>query len=312
MTVSDGGRAQGKRPAVGLGMVAAICGFLILPFGDAIGKILVLQDIAVVQVTWGRWFFHALLLTPFVLIGHGRVAFKIPNPLLQFCRAAALAIATVFFFAALKIIPLANATAVLFVAPLIVVALSAVFLKEQVGMRRWGAVIVGLGGVLLIIRPTAGTGGDGVDVVGALLAFGAALGFALYIVLTRRAAGKASPVVALWWMGLVGMLLTSFFAFPNWQPLSLEQWGMLGGLGLAMVTGHLLVFWAADRIEASALAVTPYLEMVTSTMLGFFVFGDFPALFTWVGCGIVIAAGLFVAWREHVATAKSRATGTLH
>lgn len=293
--------------SVGLGMAAAIAAFLLLPVGDAIGKFLVTQDLAVAQVTWGRWFFHSLLLTPLVLLRYGRAALRVPNPALQFCRAAALAVATVFFFWSLRHIPLANATAVLFVAPLLVVALSAVFLGEKVGPRRWGAVAAGLAGVLLIIRPGAG-GGDGANgeiaQLGAFLALGAAICFALYMVLTRRAAGHAPPLVALWWMGLVGVVLTAAFALPNWQAPTLPQWGLMAGIGVVMLGGHLMIFWAADRIEASALAVTPYLEMVTSTVLGYLVFGDFPAVLTWAGCAIVIAAGLFVAWREHVASLR--------
>jgi len=295
--------------AVGLGMAVAIAGFLLLPFGDAIGKFLVTDDMAVVQVTWGRWFFHTLLLTPLVLLRYGRVCFRIPNPAVQFSRAAALAMATVFFFGSLGHIPLANATAVLFVAPLLVVAMSALFLGEKVGPRRWGAVVAGLAGVLLIVRPGMDGGGIGGGFLqlGSALALGAAVCFALYMVLTRRAAGHAPPLVALWWMGIVGMALTSVFAIPDWQPPTADQWGMMAAIGLVMVTGHLMVFWAADRIEASALAVTPYLEMVTSTMLGYLVFGDFPEVLTWTGCGIVIAAGLFVAWREHAASAARRA-----
>ena len=283
-------------------MAIAITGFLLLPVGDAIGKYLVQQDVRVLQITWGRWFFHSLFLTPIVLLMYRRQAFKVTNPGIQVMRASMLAVATVFFFSAVGHIPLADATAVLFVAPLIVVALSTIFLKERVGVRRWAAVAIGFAGVLLIVRPGAET-----LRFGALLALGAAFCFAFYLLLTRRAAGQAPPVVALWWMGLVGMVLTSLVAFPNWVPPTPEQWGLMAGIGLVMVTGHLMVFWAADRVEASALAVTPYLEMVTSTILGLWIFGDFPDLLTWLGCGIVVAAGLFVAWREQQAARRAAA-----
>lgn len=287
-------------------MAVAIVAFMLLPFGDAIGKYLVTQGVPVLQVTWGRWFFHTILLTPLVLFRYRQTAFRVSNPLVQFFRAAALAMATVFFFGSLRHIPLANATAVLFVAPLIVVALSVLFLGEKVGARRWGGVIVGLAGVLLIVRPGTGEG-EGLGAVlqlGSAMALGAAVCVSLYMVLTRRAAGHAPPLVAMWWMGLVGMVLTGFFAVPGWQGPTLDQWGLMAAIGLVMVIGHALVFWAADRIEASALAVTPYVEMVTSTMLGYLVFGDFPEVLTWIGCAIVVAAGLFVAWREQVASSK--------
>lgn len=297
-----GGAAQEietGRGGVGAGMILAIVGFLLLPVGDAIGKYLVEQDVRVLQITWGRWFFHSLLLTPIVLVRFRSHAFRVSNPFVQLLRASMLAMATVFFFSAVGHIPLADATAVLFVAPLIVVALSTVFLKERVGIRRWAAVAIGFAGVLLIVRPGAET-----LRFGAVLALGAAFCFAFYLLFTRRAAGHAPPIVALWWMGLTGMVLTSFFAIPGWEQPTVEQWILMASIGLVMVAGHLMVFWAADRVEASALAVTPYLEMVTSTVLGFWIFGDFPDLYTWIGCGVVVSAGLFVAWREQQAARR--------
>ena len=288
-----GAKHRSAAGGAGLGMAVAIVGFLVLPGGDAIGKYLGAQGVPVLQITWGRWFFHTLCLTPIVLVLYRRSLFAMSHPVVQVTRAGLLAVATVFFFSAVKHIPLADATAVLFVAPLIVVALSTVFLGERVGPRRWVAVAIGFAGVLLIVRPGAET-----LRFGALLALGAAFCFAFYLLLTRRAAGQAPPILAMWWMGLVGMGLMTFLAIPIWQPLTGAQLGWMAALGSVMALGHLMVLWAADRVEASALAVTPYLEMVTSTLLGLWVFGDFPDAFTWVGCGIVVAAGLFVAWRE--------------
>ncbi len=159
---------------------------------------------------------------------------------------------------------------------------------------RWAAVFIGFLGVLLIVRP----GTESLR-VGAFLALGAAICFSLYMVLTRKVAGSVPPMIAMWWMGLIGMVTMTILAVPGWQPPDPPQWGWMALIGLIMLVGHLLVFWAADRVEASAMAVTPYLEMITSTVLGLLVFGDFPDVLTWVGCGVVVLSGLFVVWREN-------------
>lgn len=290
--------------SAGLGLAAAIVGFLMLPIGDALGKYLAEGDLPVLQIVWGRWVSQTLLLTPVVLYLHRRRAFRVDALGLQVVRALMLVFATLCFFSAVRIMPLADATAVLFVAPLIVVALSALLLGERVGPRRWAAVVIGFIGVLMIMRP-----GPETLRLGALFALGAALCFSFYMVLTRKAAGRAPPILALWWMGLVGVTVMTAAAAPVWRAPTMHEWQMMGLIGLVMAPGHLLVIWAADRVEASAMAVTPYLEMVTSTILGLLIFGDFPDVLTWSGCALVVGCGLFVAWRERRAVQPVRVAG---
>lgn len=284
-----------QRDGILLGFAAAALGFLVLPAGDAFGKLLAVDGVSPFQIAWGRWVFNWALITPIVLLVHGWRAFRPRHVGWQIARAGGLVAATVFFFGALRYIPLADATAILFIAPLLVTAMSAVFLKERVGPRRWAAVLVGLGAVMLIVKPT----GDGFHWA-SFLVFGAAMGFATYIVLTRAVSADDPPLVGLWWMGLTGMAAMSLAVGPVWQPPQDHHWLLFLGIGLAMTLGHLLVIWAATRLEASAMAPMPYLEMVTSTALGFLVFGDFPDVTTWIGCATVMACGLFVAWRERL------------
>lgn len=282
------------RSGAGLAVLVAGIGFLILPVGDAMGKYLVVQGVSPMQISWGRWVAHVLALTPIVALVAGRTMWRWPvQPGLQMLRAVCLFATTILFFTGLVRVPLADATAVLFVAPLIVTALSFLLLRESVGLWRLGAVVVGFLGMLLIVKP-------GLKVIdGAMLAvLGAAAGFAVYLVLTRKIAGHNSSLVAIWWMGVFGTLVMSLAVIPFWQPLTLQQWGILGAIGVVMAFGHLLVIWAAERAEASAIAPTPYLEIVTSTMLGYWIFDTLPDALSWVGIVIVIAAGLIVAWRE--------------
>ena len=282
----------GDRHAATVLLVAAM-GFLMLPVGDSFGKILGEGGMAPIQVAWGRWTAQTIILTPIILLLYRREALRPKRMPLLIVRALLIGGATICYFTAIREIPLADAAGVLFVAPLLVTAMSALFLKEPVGVRRWSAVLLGFSGMMLIVKP-----GTGAMQWGALWALGAAGLFALFMVLSRHMAGVNRPLVTLWWAGVVGTVLMGGLVIPVWTMPTPVEAAMLLAMGVVMALGHLLILWAADRAEASAMAPMPYLEMVMATILGYLVFGDFPDAWTWTGCGIVIAAGLFVALRE--------------
>lgn len=285
-------------------MLIAACGFLLLPVGDTISKLLGEDGMAPVQIAWARWAIQTVLLTPLVLALYGRATYLPARPGLLVARGLAVVAATVCYFSAIRVIPLADAAGVLFVAPLLVTALSAAALGERVGPRRWAAVAVGFAGMLLIVKP-----GTSAMQWGALWALGAAFLFAAYMVLTRRTAGLNAPLVTLWWAGAVGTVLLSALAVPVWRPPTPLEWAMLGLLGVLGALAHLLIIWAAERVEASAMAPLPYLEIVMAAALGYLVFGDLPDAFTWAGCALVVGAGLFVVLRERRAPAGAPARG---
>lgn len=281
-----------------LGFLAAGIGFLVLPIADALGKYIGVEGVHPLQLAWGRWLANASILLPIVLILHGGRGLLPSTPVLQTLRALCLIAATGFFFSAIVIMPLATATATLFVAPLIVTAFSGLLLGERVGPRRWGAVVVGFLGMLLIVKPGAET-----IQLGSLFALGAASCFAFYLLLTRKIAGRTPALVTALWMGIVGLIVMSIAVLPFFEPFTPRQWVLIWIMGAVLTFGHCLIIWAAERLEASAMAVMPYLEMVTSTILGFLVFQEFPEASTWIGCSLIILGGLFVAWRESRAKA---------
>ena len=194
--------ASGPASSVVVGFALASCGVLMLPVGDAIAKYLSGHDLHPVQIAWGRWLAHFLLLTPVVLAMHGRGKLWPKSVRLQVFRAVLMCTATVAYFTALQFIQLADAAAVLFVAPLIMTALCGVVLGERVGLRRWIAVLIGFAGVLLIVRPGAGTADWG-----SLLALVAAACFAVHFLLTRKVARHNPPLITLWFMGVVGSVI---------------------------------------------------------------------------------------------------------
>ena len=288
-----------------LGFALAAFGTMILPIGDAIAKHLGALDYHVFQIVWGRWATHLVILAPIFLLRRPPGALIPERTGLHTLRALVMLAATAAYFFALRFMPLADAAAILFCAPLIVTALSGLVLGERVGPRRWIAVVVGLCGMLLIVRP-----GLGAMNWGAPFALLATLCFACYFLLTRKLAGRTPPVVTLWYMAVVGTAASTPMALAVWRMPNAEVWLLMFGIGAVMALGHLLIIRGLDHIEASAMAPLTYLEIVTATLVGYLWFGDFPDALTWTGCAVVIGAGLFVIYRERRAAVQAARSAT--
>lgn len=285
------------------GVLLMIAAMLFIPGIDAIAKTLG-ERVPVVQIAWSRFFFQTLYIAPLLLVTVGAASLWPRHLVLAITRGFLIALATLFFFTALQYLPLAESIAIFFVEPLILTVLSAVVLRERIGWRRIMAVIVGLGGAQLIIQPSFADVGWP-----ALLPLGAALTFAFYLLLTKTLSGKEEPLTLHLWAGLSGAALlgaamaggayTSWDVFtPIWP--SLGDWAFLALLGFIATAAHFLVVLAFSAAPASLLAPFQYLEIVSATLLGYLVFGDFPGPTTWIGVAIIIASGGFVLWRERV------------
>jgi len=283
-----------KRPDASprAGILLMIAAMLVVPLMDGVAKHLS-ASFPVVQVVWARYFFHLVILLPVVLWRHGVDALVLRRPALQIARGGFLLGSTIFFFAAIALMPIADALALVFVAPLMVTALSPLVLKEQVGIRRWAAVSVGFVGVMVIVRPGFSTFHWGM-----VLALSAGATYARYSLATRKLSGSAPPLVTLAYTALLGALCMSavvpFFWIPP-DPTGLA-WMIL--LGLIAAGAHFLIIKAFEHAEASLLAPLGYGEIFMATVVGYFAFGDFPDPWTWLGITIVIGSGVYVSLRE--------------
>lgn len=287
--------AQGT-PAIGIALMLGAMS--IVPVMDGIAKVLS-ADYPVLQIVWARYFFHLLLLLPFVLWRYGVRALAVPNAKAQILRGGFLLVSTVLFFAAIARIPLADALALVLVAPLVVTALSPLVLSESVGPRRWAAVCVGFIGALIIVRP-----GQGVFDSAALLALGAGCVYAFYILATRRLSGGAPPLITLTYTALVGAVVMTALLPWIWVTPSGEAIWLMAAMGAIAAVGHFMLIRAFDHGEASVLATFSYFEIVSTSIVGLVLFGDFPAFWTWVGIVIVTGSGLYISIRERVRGVK--------
>jgi S-adenosylmethionine uptake transporter len=272
-----------------------------LPGIDAIAKFLS-DSVPAGQVSWARFAFQTLAMLPFVLHSRG---LRWPRHFwLQALRGCAIAMTTLIFFAALRFLPLADAIAIFFVEPLLLTLFSAVFLGERVGWRRMAAVLAGLLGAMIVVRPSFAIFG-----LTALLPLAAATSFAVYLLLTRWLSQREESAHMQFYAGVSGCIVLSLALLVG-QSLhigvldpvtpTLAQWGWLAVLGAIATCGHWLVVIAFKRAQAVVLAPLQYLEIISATLLGWLLFDDFPDSVAWLGIAIIIGSGLYVAHRERI------------
>lgn len=289
---------QTHRPLVGVAfMLAAMA---ILPGIDVIAKILGREGLPILQIVWARVAFGAAITLPFALKVGGRAGLVPDRPVYHLFRAGFLIAATFLFFTSLKTLPIADALAIFFVQPLVVTLLSALVLREKVGPRRWTAVAIGFVGTLIIIRP-----GFGIWNPGNLYALGSGTSLAIYFVMTRSISGSAPAMVTTFQTNAMGTLIASLGVWAVWHPPTPAEWAMFAALGAIATFGHYLIVRAYDHAEASLLAPLAYTEMVTSTLLGWRIFGDLPDGWTFLGVGILIGCAIYISMRERKARAKT-------
>ena len=280
-------------PQVFRGILLTLTAVAVLSVLDTLSKYLT-RFYPINLVVWARFTFHLLLVVVVLGPRYGLALVRTARPGAQIMRGLLLAVASVFFVSALKYMPLAETSAISFLAPLLVTAMSVFFLKEKVELARWIAVLCGFVGVLVIIRP-----GGGVFTSAVFLPMGCALAYAAYQILTRRLAGLESPYTSIFYAGLIGTLLLSAMLPYSWvQPQSRLHIalfvinGMLGGLG------HLILIKAFEHAPASRIAPFSYLQLVWVTVIGYAAFGDFPDAWSLVGIAILMASGIYIATHQ--------------
>lgn len=291
--------------------VALMLGFCIFaPMLDVAAKISS-DSVPVGQITAARFIVQCALMVPVVWLM--RLSLRVPRaqwPALL-ARATLLLASTFCFIAAISVMPLADALAIVFVAPFIVLLVGKFYLSEDVGPRRVAAALVGFVGVLFVIQPSFAAFG-----AVALFPLGTAVGFAFYILVTRGLSRTVHPVSLQFHTGLIA----SFLCLP---PLVLAQgsgsalldpvvpkgiaWLSLFAVGFFAAVSHMMITYALSLAPSATLAPLQYLELPVATLLGYIVFQDFPNALALTGIVIIIGAGLYMVHRERV-TARQLVT----
>jgi len=277
------------------GILLMCAGVSLFPFMNA-GVKLLDANYPVAQIVWARFTGHLIFMLAVFMPRHGWALLWPKRPAVQLARSALMLVSNMVFVMAIARVPLATASAIGFTSPLIVTALSVPLLHESVGWRRWSAVVVGFAGALMVIRP-----GNGLADLAVLLLLLSALAYALYLIATRWVARYDDAATGIIFAALVGSLAMSFvLPFVFVPPRTLTDGVLFACLGLFGGFGHYLIIRAFQLGPAAVMAPLGYVELVGTVALGYLIFANFPDLWTWVGAGVIIASGLYIASRERL------------
>ena len=253
----------------------------------------------------------AFLIGVFMPFAGGLAALRMRRLHLHLARALLIVLTNTLFFLAIAVMPLGEGVAIFFVAPLIITVLSLVFLAEKVGPRRWFAVVAGLAGVVIVMRP-----GTEAMQPAALLVLGSALAYAGGNILVRRLGGTESALamtvsVQLTFIVVGALMGLAFgdgalaqgegvlaFLLRPWVWPDAGDAAILLASGLASATGAFLVSQAYRLCDAALAAPFEYAALPLAVLWGGFIFGERPDAFGWAGMALILASGLYVAFRE--------------
>ena len=263
----------------------------VIPIRDGLAKYMS-DSLPVFTIAWGTYCAAAIVAAPIAIFLHGRDAILPAGLPSQTARTLLLVGAMTMFFFSIRTVPLANAIAAYFVAPFVAAALAPILLKERFTWTVAVAVTLGFIGVLVVLQP------DGNFDANILWAVGAGLLFAFYMLATRRAARQAPPMAALSYQCVLGALVLTPFAFGTGIVGVGEFLMVFAVIGSLQCLSHGLSIAAFRFAPASVLAPLVYLEIVAAVLVGLVGFGDWPVTQTWIGIGIIIAAGCLVTLKS--------------
>lgn len=277
----------------GLAILLVLCTTLTFVSMDAIAKLLTQTGMEPEAIISIRFAIVAAVVLGAVLWHWKERPLATKRPRLHIARGIMQIGAATAFVYGVRNLPLETATAISYVSPLFITALSVPFLREKVGIRRWAAVLLGFGGVMMILRP-----GSASFEWGMLFPILASFLWANAIIITRamRASEKALTVLA--WSSFSGFAAVLPFGISSFVWPTTEQWVLLCALAACHLIAQILVIRAYMMASASVLAPFSYSSLVWATLFGFVIWGSTPDAMTVAGALVLAGAGLYVWWRE--------------
>ena len=259
---------------------------------DVIAKIL-LYKFSVAQMTFLRGGFSLIILGAIGAIKYGVKSFDTQIPGWHLLRTVLMMISSFTFFAALALLPLVNIFVIVFVAPIVVAALSGPLLGEKVGLWRWSAVLIGFSGVLIILEPSTEF-----SLAGTIYALIGVVTYALNTLTTRKLSGRESPLNLSFYIFFGPTILGAAISIFDWIPPTMWDWFLFFLTGL--VGGFAFLFFniALKKAEASFLASFEYTGLLWASLAGYFIFNEVVDSKIWLGAAIIIFGGVIILYRE--------------
>lgn len=285
---------------IGLAIALRLVSAAVFAMMNACAKLAEQAGASLGEIIFWRQAGAAMLVIAVIAAGPGVASVRTDRFGAHVLRAVVGMIAMGFTFYAILTLPLAEVTTVGFTIPVFATILGALVLKEPTGWHRWGAVIVGFAGVLIVTAPSLSPGGGQLPLWGVLAGLAGAFGTANVSILLRTMGRSEKPLTIVFWFSVLSLLpLGIVYAFVA-QPHGAAAWGWMiavGGLGgiaqLAMTSSLRLG-------PVSVVVPMDYFSLLWATMLGWWLFDTFPSATTWLGAPVIVASGLYIIWRERV------------
>lgn len=289
-----------------LGIVLAVCTVALFALGDTITKDLAARN-PIEQIGAVRAWVGIAVLLAFVAPRLGSRLWRVERLGLTLLRGLILTLMTLTIGYALRLLPVGETIAIMYLAPFAVMALAVPLLGETVTRLGWGLAALGFAGVLLIVRP-----GTALDPVGVGLALGLAAGNTAFHLITRVLSRTETAMALLFYVTLVLVVFFTLAALPTLDgPLpSLIDLGLMAALGVIFTAGHFLFGYAYREAPASLIAPVNYLHFVWATLMGWAAFGHVPDLPTATGMGMILTSGVAIALMAHVRSRRRRRIDT--
>ena len=274
------------------GMACMVVGVLMLASADAVTKLLIV-DFHAGEIIFYRGVFAFLPLVPLIVWNGGLRSLRLQQPRGVWWRGVIALVTSVFVALSFINLPLAEASALIFTSPIFLTALSPWLLGEKVGWQRWSAVLFGFAGVVVMIEP-----GSSAFTIWAFVPLIAALCSASRDIVTRRLGIVDSATTVMFYTSIVA-LIGGAISMPWSGPApNAEQWALFVLSGIFVSLAHLLIVMALQLAEGPTVAPLKYVSLVWSAILGYLIWGDVPGTWKVLGAMMVVAAGLFILYRE--------------
>ena len=271
-----------------IGMLFAVLGYFSFSILDATQKTLILYH-SVFQLLLIKYFFVLFLSLIESKRKNNYLFYKSKHIKLQIFRSLLSVVESACFVLSFKYMSLANAHSIGSLAPVIVVALSAIILKEKVSLKTWVAIFIGFVGVLIILRPTSS-----IFDAKALLPLTAAFILGLYQVVTKKVSKQDSNETSLFYTSIIGMFIMTLLAFNFWSPIAPSSYIMFLAIGIFFSLGLYLQIIALSKARASIIQPFHYTLIFWAIILGYIFYDDVPDMFTIIGAIIITCSGIFV------------------
>ena len=281
------------RPLTAIGI--RVGATLLLTTMFALAKITQSYGVNVVEIVFFRQSIAILPVLALVLIGPGLASLKTQRPLMHASRTAIGTTGMILNFITVGLLPLAETQALWFATPLFATILSAMILREAVGVHRWSAVAMGFIGVMLVIQPQSGH----LPILGAATGLTSALLTAFVTILLRQMGRTEPALTTVFWFFTMSSIPLAFVMPWFIQPHPPVVWALLIAMGIVGGFGQVALTMSLQYAPVATLAPVDYAGLIWSTVFGVWLFAEVPTAWTWIGAPIIIGSGLYIVWREH-------------